>query len=216
MPSLTNDQTTNAPMTHSPMTIHQHPLIRYFAAITPLTSEEAEAIYHSMVLRTYPKDHTLLRAGDVAVESYFVLKGCIRQYSMLDGVEKINAFFTENDWVLSLNSLDAPSYAPHYWTCCEETTLVLGNDNGANALFAQFPKFEMIARKILENTLFQQQHTMARYSTESPEERYQNLLSARPDLFQRLPQYQIASYIGVQPESLSRIRKRLHERKNVR
>ena len=76
-------------------------------------------------------------------------------------------------------------------------------------LYKRFPKFETISRKVMEKVFAEQQEIMSSYTTDTPEQRYLKLLKSRPDLFQKIPQYQIASYIEVKPESLSRIRKRL-------
>jgi hypothetical protein len=86
---------------------------------------------------------------------------------------------------------------------------VVGNRNKEDALYKQFPKLESISRKVMEKIFSEQQEIMAAYLNDTPEQRYLKLLEKRPDLFQIVPQFQIASYIGVKPESLSRIRKRL-------
>ena len=190
----------------------QQKLIDYFAAIMPLTAEEAEAILASMSVKTYPKDTVLLREGQVSTECYFVLNGCIRQYCLVNGEEKTNQFFTENEWVISLASFTQQIPATHYWVCQEDTTLVVGNEQRENALYEQSRKFETISRKVIETILGQQQAMAATYLTDTPEQRYLNILELRPDLLQRVPQYQLASYIGVTPESLSRIRKRISRR----
>jgi CRP-like cAMP-binding protein len=76
-------------------------------------------------------------------------------------------------------------------------------------LYSRFPVLAEITRNMIEADFGETQKTLAKYITSSPEERYLNILNERPDLFQRVPQYIIASFLGVTPESLSRIRKRL-------
>ncbi|MEZ4949871.1 MAG: hypothetical protein R2784_10850 [Saprospiraceae bacterium] len=93
----------------------------------------------------------------------------------------------------------------------EDTTVVEGDEKQAQELFKNFPRFETISRTIMEAAFAEQRDALNSYYTDSPEQRYLKLLNSRPDLFQRIPQYHLASYIGVKPESLSRIRKRLAE-----
>jgi len=78
-----------------------------------------------------------------------------------------------------------------------------------NELFRRFPRFERISRIALEEELGNYQEMLANFMMSSPEERYLKLLKNRPDLLDRVPHYQLASYLGVKPESLSRIRKRI-------
>ncbi|MBC8146372.1 MAG: Crp/Fnr family transcriptional regulator, partial [Bacteroidetes bacterium] len=78
-----------------------------------------------------------------------------------------------------------------------------------NNLYQKFPKLEALARSIMEKEMIKYQEMLMLYITDSPEQRYTKLLKNRPELLQRVPQHQIASYIGIKPESLSRIRKRI-------
>lgn len=191
----------------------QNKLIEYFSRFMPLSAEETEAITASMNIQTYKEGTILLKEGQISTECYFVLEGCVRQYYVIDGEEITNNFFTEEQWVVSLKSFSQQIPADHYFACSEDTTLVVGSEQKENALYRNFPKFETISRKVMEKGLSEQQELMASYVTDTPEQRYLNLLKSRPELIQRVPQYQLASYIGVKPESLSRIRKRLSMKK---
>ncbi|MFY7910234.1 MAG: Crp/Fnr family transcriptional regulator [Emticicia sp.] len=184
-------------------------LIDYFSSISPLSEAEAKAIHDSAVVKEYEKNTVLLKEGQITKNTYFVFRGLIRQYSLVDGEEKTAAFFTENQWVISLTGLNEEKVSTFYWVCEEDCVLLIGNDNSAQDLFKSHPRLESIARKIVENTFAEYQQTMMAYLNDTPEQRYLRLIESRPDLIQRIPQYQLASYLGVKPESLSRIRKRL-------
>ncbi len=184
-------------------------LIQYFARIMPLSKEEVEAIAETMTVLQYKKGTVLLREGQISTEVYFVLDGCVRQYFLVDGEEKTNNFFTEEQWVISMNSFSLQIPSTHFMACCIDTTLVVGNREREEDLYKRFPNLESVSRKVMEKVFAEQQEIMASYTTDTPEQRYLKLLQSRPSLFQKIPQYQIASYIGVKPESLSRIRKRL-------
>jgi CRP-like cAMP-binding protein len=186
-----------------------HQLLTYFSTILPLSTEESAAITESMCIRTFPEGTVLLQAGQIATECYFVLSGCVRQYYLIDGAEITSNFFTEEQWAVSLKSFSQQVPADHYFACSGETTLVIGNAEKEKALYQQFPRLETITRKVIEQAFSEQQQHLATYMTDTPEQRYLHLLASRPGLVQRVPQYQLASYIGVTPESLSRIRKRI-------
>jgi CRP-like cAMP-binding protein len=184
-------------------------LLNYFSRIMPLSDEEAGAIAETMNIQKYAKGTELLREGQVSTEVYFVLEGCVRQYFLIEGDEKTGNFFTDEQWVISINSFSQNAPSSHYLECCLDSTLVVGNRQKEEDLYKRFPKLETISRKLMEKVFLEQQDILSSYTTDTPEQRYQKLLKSRPDLFQRIPQYQIASYIGVKPESLSRIRKRM-------
>jgi len=186
--------------------------INHFHKISPLSAEEAKAIEEKMDVRHFKKGTVLLREGQVSVDTYFVLEGCIREYVLVDGEEKTTNFFTEEQWVISMSNFNAQSSSEHYLICNEDTDVVVGNEQSAQAMFKNFPRFETISRAVMEVFFSEQRKIMTSFLTDSPEQRYLNLLKTRPDIFQRVPQYQLASYIGVKPESLSRIRKRVVEK----
>jgi CRP-like cAMP-binding protein len=188
-------------------------LLQYFSRIMPLSAEEAAAIAETMCIQEYKKGTVLLKEGQVSTEAYFVLEGCVRQYYQVDGEEKTNNFFTEEQWVVSINSFSKRVPSTHFLACATDSTLVVGNREKEEDLYRRFPKLETISRKVMEKVFAEQQEIMASYLTDSPEQRYLKLLASRPDLFQKIPQYQIAGYIGVKPESLSRIRKRIIQKR---
>ncbi|MFN8281698.1 MAG: Crp/Fnr family transcriptional regulator [Chitinophagales bacterium] len=184
-------------------------LLNYFQKIMPLSEEEISAIVETMTIKQYKKGTVLLKEGEVSTEVYFVLEGCVRQYYLVDGDEKTNNFFTEEQWVISMNSFGQHKPSTHFLDCCMDCSLVVGNREKEESLYKRFPKFETVSRKVMEMVFAEQQEIMSSYTTDTAEQRYLKLLASRPDLFQKIPQYQIASYVGVKPESLSRIRKRL-------
>ncbi|MFV5703303.1 Crp/Fnr family transcriptional regulator [Flavobacterium sp. XS2P12] len=187
----------------------ENKLLNYFSRIMPISKEEADAIAATMSLTHFKKGTILLKEGQISTEAYFVLEGCVRQYFLVDGEEKTANFFTEEQWVISLNSFSNGIPSNHYIVCCTDCILVVGNREKEEDLYHRFPKLETVSRKVMEKVFTEQQEIMASNTTDSPEQRYLKLLSSRPELFQIIPQYQIASYIGVKPESLSRIRKRI-------
>lgn len=188
--------------------------VNYFSKISPLTAEEAAGISASMKTKDFKKGEHLIRAGQRSMSTYFILSGCIREYILTDGEEKTTNFITEEQWAISLNSFTPENTANHNWICMEDTTVVVGDEDQAQALFKQFPRFETISRTIMEKAFAEQRDALASYYTDSPEQRYLKLLKSKPDLIQRIPQYHLASYIGVKPESLSRIRKRIASQKD--
>lgn len=184
-------------------------LLNYFSRIMPLSEEEAAAIADTMLIERYKKGTVLLKEGQISTEAYFVLEGCVRQYFLIDGEEKTNNFFTDEQWVISINSFSQRIPSNHYLECCLDSVLVVGNRQKEEDLYRRFPKLETISRKVMEKVFAEQQEIMSSYVTDSSEQRYLKLLTSRPELFQKIPQYHLASYIGVKPESLSRIRKRI-------
>ncbi len=190
----------------------EHPLLPYLTPFGPLEEADVQAIEAHVQVKTIEKGTVLLEPEQVALQCYFILSGCIRQYVLDNGLEKTTAFYTEGQAVAALGSATTRTPAGMYWVCVETTTAVFGSMDEQPAIFQQFPKLEQLTRLVMEQGFGKMQEEFARFIISTPEERYAYLLESRPGLLQRVPQHQLASYIGVTPESLSRIRKRLSKR----
>lgn len=184
----------------------------YLAQFPALSAAERQSIADNIPVQSFAKGAILLAEGEISTRCYFVLQGCVRQYSLVDGLEKTTAFFTEHQAVVSFTSYTQHIPANHYFACVEDCILIVGAQDNEAGMYARFPQLEAITRAMMEQDYGKTQADFATFITSSPEERYRNLLENRPDLLQRAPQHQIASYLGVTPESLSRIRKRLQSK----
>ncbi len=174
-----------------------------------MSPEELQAIKDDFPIKMLKKGTFLLREGQVASKCFYIYKGLVREYYLMDGEARTTAFYMEGDSLSSYASRMYKTPAKHYWECMEETTVSICTENAEKELFRQFPRFESLCRIGVEELFSQYQETMALYMISSPEERYLHLLKNKPELLDRVPQYQLASYIGVKPESLSRIRGRI-------
>ena len=194
----------------------ENEILKYISKFVSLTEEESKAITEDTHIRNYKKGTILLSEGDISIEGYFILKGCIRQYSIVNGEEKTTNFYTEEQWVLSRKSYMQKIPADHYFSCVEDCILLIGNIEKETKFYqkiTKFPKLQSLSRALMNKEIGENQEMLSTYITDTPEQRYLKLLKTRPDLFQRVPQHQLASYIGVKPESLSRIRKRILTKK---
>ncbi|MCW5921006.1 MAG: Crp/Fnr family transcriptional regulator [Saprospiraceae bacterium] len=193
------------PQTETPMDA----IVQYISEFRSLTDAEIKGIRDNLKLRTFEKGTLLLREGQVSSLCYFILKGCVRQYYLVDGVERTTNFYTEGQPVTPYEGTFKKQPSKFYLSCVEDSTMSYGTPEDEAEMFAKFPQFELICRLATEEELGKSQNQLASFMLSSPEERYLDLLKTRPDLLDRVPQYQLASYIGVTPESLSRIRKRI-------
>jgi CRP-like cAMP-binding protein len=173
-----------------------------------ISDNEKKAITDLNVFKSFQKDDILIKEGEYTNEYYFVIKGCIRCYFLVDGEEKTSAFYTELDSFVPQSTVEKKSSAL-YASCVEDSLIVVSTPEMENAVFEKFPRFETLCRILSEKVVIKKQVEFECFKNSSAEQRYLNLLQNRPDLIQRVPQYHLASYLGIKPESLSRIRKRL-------
>ena len=184
-------------------------LIKFLSKIDSLTSGEIKELADLMTVKEIKKNTTIVKQGQICNLCYFVLKGCLRKYVVLEGVEKTTAFYTEEEAVNFFTSFTTKTASESYLMTLEDSILLVGNPESEADVYKSFPKLEQVVRRMMEQDFGKTQDSFARFITSTPEERYLNLLKDRPQLAQRVPQHQLASYLGITPESLSRIRKRI-------
>ncbi len=186
-------------------------LFDFISKYISLNEEEKSVLTSLNLFRSVKKGTILLKEGQKSLESYFVLKGCIRIYYLIDGEEKTTAFFTEMD-VLNPPCVINKTPSEYYVSCVEDSILTVSNADMEAEVNSKFPKFDTMCRVLSEELLAKQQINFDEFKTSSPEQRYLNLLQSRPDLIQRVPQHQLASFLGIKPQSLSRLRARILEK----
>lgn len=183
-------------------------ILTYLSKYIPISPELAKAITESSFIQYFKKGTLLLKEGEFSHECYLVIKGCVRTYYIKDGEEKTVDFHTEEQ-SLTPSVYGKKLRSEYYIQCVEDTLAGVGTPKKEMEFYLNFPELESLVRALGEAVMVKNQDIFAEFKMASPEERYLNLLEKRPDLIQRVPQHQIASYLGMKPESLSRIRRRI-------
>jgi len=189
-------------------------LFDFIEKYVPLTEDEKSALLSLDLFHSVKKGTILLKEGQMSRDGYFVLKGCIRRYYILDGEEVSTAFYTEMEG-FTPHCVINNTPSEYYISCLEDSILAVSNSDMEAEINGKFPKFELMCRMLSEELLAKQQIDFDEFKTSSPEQRYLNLIEKRPDLIQRVPQHQLASYLGIKPQSLSRLRARISEKSKV-
>ena len=183
-------------------------LLSFLTQHIDLAAQEMAVINKLNLIRTYKKGTIFLKEGEYAKNCFFVLQGCIRSYFLVDGEEKTTDFFTEGQPITPVSySTKAPS--EYFLAGIEDSVISAGSDETTELIRQEIPNMEMLISKFNQQLLVESQIKFENYFTLTPQERYLKLYEQRPDLCQRVPQYLLASYLGIKPQSLSRIRKRL-------
>ncbi len=139
-----------------------------------LTEDEKNAILSLDLFRSVKKGTILLKQGQNSQEEFFVLKGCIRKYYIIDGEEKTTAFFTEMEGLVP-HCVVSKTPSEYFISCAEDTILTVTNPGMGGDLNSKFPKFEIMCRILSEELLSKQQIDFDEFKTSSPEQRYLNL-----------------------------------------
>jgi len=184
-------------------------LISKIKTHVPLSPADEEVIKRLFHKKLYRKDEHLLEAGQVCRNLIFIEQGLVRYYSFTNGEEQTNYFNKEEDWVC-----DYPSFLPEipatvYIQALEPVTAWIISSSDLQTFYRKVKFGERFGRLGIEyvfNSIIQQ---VISIYTDKPEVRYEKFLKSYADIVQRIPQYYIASYVGVKPQSLSRIRKRI-------
>lgn len=184
-------------------------LLAFLYKVPLLTEDEVEKLADEIKVFFFKKGSVLVEEGEICNKCFFVLKGCLRQHLLVNGNDKTTQFYTEEEAAVFFTSLSSSTKSSSYLSCVEDSILIVGEPAADDETFKKFPKLEQITRMMVEQDFGKTQDELSWFIASSPEERYLNLIKSRPTLLQRVPQHQLASYVGVTPESLSRIRKRI-------
>ena len=174
-----------------------------------LSDEEFDQFYAQLEVRQLKRKETLLRAGDVCRDAYFIGEGCLRYYNVIDGEEHTGQFFFEDGWYSDYESFLSGAPSDQTIEALEKTTVALLSRRALDQLYTDIPAFERFGRLMAENAFMGLRKRTESLTLLSAEERYMQLVAERPKVIQRVPQHYIASFLGIKPPSLSRIRKRI-------
>ena len=184
-------------------------LIENIKLYASLSEEERSLLLDAVYKKVYAKNELIFSAGKVSNEIYFVTKGCVRLFYNVDGADKTAFFYTEGQFICAGESYTFNIPAIENYQAVEETEIYVFTKSNIKVLLKKASKFEVIARIATENELITCQKVIASFVTKSAEERYVDLLNTQGELFHRVPQQYIASFLGVSPETLSRIKARV-------
>lgn len=179
-----------------------------------LTEKEFDLAATFFIPKKIRKRQFLVQTGDVCRYLAFVSKGCMRSYTVDEkGEEHIVQFALEEWWITDLKSFSGNLPATYNIDAVEDSELLLIDKSSQEKLFATVSSLEHYFRILLENNSSAALKRIADLISVPAEERYLKFIETYPNIVQRVPQNQIASYLGITPQSLSRIRKELSEKK---
>ena len=175
-----------------------------------LTEEEEEQIKHYLTPKKLRKKQYLLQEGDVCKYVAFIEKGALKAYSVDDkGNEHIIQFGLEG-WIISdLYSFLTGEPATYNIDAIEDAELVLISKSAHEKLLQTLPKYETFTRLNITGAYIAMQRRLTSIISSPLDERYANFTALYPDIVQRVPQHMIASYMGLTPETLSRVRQKM-------
>ena len=175
-----------------------------------ITPKEFDVCAQFFVQRKVKKRQFLLQDGDVCRHLAFVNSGCLREYTVdHKGDEHIIQFAIEDWWISDLNSFLSGMPSTHNIDALQDANVLLLEKSAREKLFESAPKIERFFRLLLEANYVATHKRIAEALSASAEERYLTFIKTYPNLVEKVPQNNIASYLGITPQSLSRIRKEL-------
>ena len=152
---------------------------------------------------------TLVSPGQLVHHFYYVVSGCIYYYKLDEGEQKVLEFYTEDVFFTDLPAYVKGTHSNYYLKASEKSLVYAVKKSDAENSFKKSHQLERFGRLSMQEAFIKIFTRVERLNSRTNEERYLRLLEKRPDLFQRLPQYLIASYLGITPVGLSKLRKRL-------
>lgn len=186
------------------------PLIQYIHKYVDLTEKEVECLRNHLTSRKYLKGQFILQQGDICKTSSFILKGCTKMFYVDDdGQEHVVMLGVEDWWLADIGSFINQTPADFNIQCLEDTELIQFHAETIEEVYAKIPKLERFFRRILERALAASQKRIIRNFSLTAKERYLIFRESYPSIEQRIPQYMVASYLGITKEFLSKIKSQI-------
>ncbi len=185
-------------------------ILENISKILTLTPQEQALFLYHIETKNYKAKTILLNAGEVCKHSYFVNTGLLRSFTINDNiVEHVLSFACEGWWIGDMYSLLSQKPGNLFIEVMEDSEVVLLPKENQEKLYAAIPKLERFFRILTENALVSNQERLMDNLSLTAEERFEKFCKKYPTLIQKVPQKQIASYIGVTPEFFSKMKSRL-------
>ena len=186
------------------------PLLDYIAQYVTLSEEERDFLVSKLRYRRYLKGQFILQQGDVSKTECFIVKGCTKMFFVDDeGQEHIVMFSIEDWWTSDLGSFSAQIPSDFNVQCLEDTETIQFHIDVIEEIFERIPKMERFFRKIIEKAYVSSQKRIVRNFSMAAKARYLYFRETYPKMERRIPQYMIASYLGITKEFLSKIKSQL-------
>ena len=182
----------------------------YCKATVPFTDEELRLIDKYYEVKELKKKDFLLQDGNLCNFIGFISNGTIRHFHIKDGIEKTCDISFENSWVTDFQSFINNTSCRMNLQAMENSIVFIITKENLHKLYAECNKYETFGRIMAERVAQRATEIAMSLSSDKPQERFQKLINNQPNLFQRVPQKYIANFLGISPESLSRIQKRIH------
>ncbi len=185
-------------------------LIRFLASNIPIVKNEIYQHLETFTVKKVKKGEILLRQGDICSHTYFVEKGLLRYYSIdKKGKENVLQFAPENWFITDRESVFFNQPSNYYINALEDSEILVLEKDFSEKIALKNKDFERFNLQLLHNHIRHLQKRIELLLNATAEERYLYFINLYPDIILRVPQHMIASYLGVTPESLSRVRKEL-------
>lgn len=187
----------------------------YYQQLIPqLKEDEWLNLEEKLTIQFLKKGDLLTRNGEVCKQVSFINKGLLRMYYITDGREIATSFVPENNYLAQYDSFLTRQPSTGNIDALEDCELINLSYDNMQKLYNEKPVFQVFGRKIAEILFIMLSTQTNNLLTLSPEERYRKVVETQPYIIQRVPQYMIASYIGITPEHLSRLRKKMTSSSN--
>ncbi|WP_353162638.1 Crp/Fnr family transcriptional regulator [Myroides odoratus] len=184
--------------------------LNYINKYTLLQDEEAEQILSYFETEEIKKNEFILEQGEICRYNYFVLKGCLRIYIFNDaGKEQILHFAIENWWISDLSSYFNQTKSRCYIQALENSQVIKISYQNYNQLVVENQNFSQFMRIIFQQSFTNLQEHFVDTLNRNGKARYLDFIQKHPNLVQRVSQYMIASYLGLTPEFISKVRKKI-------